>query len=375
MAHNWTVGRMSRRHASGDPGGGATVVQTSTTVGIIANPASARDIRRLVASGGAVTTHAKLNFLERVFAGLAATGVERVISMADRAGITAGLLRLAERRSAQGWPALDFVDQPITATAADTTTATAAMLDAGASAIVVLGGDGTNRVVAAESADVPLVSISTGTNNAFPKQVEPTVAGMAAGLVATDCRCRAASTYRAKKLVVSSGERTEDALVDVAISAADGVGSGAVWDVTSISELFLCFAEPDAIGLSAIGGLVHPIARRESSGLRLELGSPAECEIQAPIAPGLITSVGLTSVAVLEPEAAVEVQASTGVIAIDGERQLRFGPDTVPTVTLSGDGPIVVDVAAALAHAAAHGLLTTEVSASNRNSTTKGVPK
>ena len=48
---------------------------------------------------------------------------------------------------------------------------------AGVRAIVVLGGDGTHRVVAKACGDVPLCAISTGTNNAFPELRETTVAG------------------------------------------------------------------------------------------------------------------------------------------------------------------------------------------------------
>lgn len=339
------------------PGGGAVEVKTTTTVGIIANPASARDVRRLVAHGGAVTTHDKLNQLQRVLAGLAATGVERVISMADRAGIMASLDRLADRASAQGWPALEFVDQTITQTEADTTTATQAMVDAGVGAVVVLGGDGTNRVVAAASANVPLVSISTGTNNAFPRPVEPTVAGLAAGLIATNGHSRQAGTYRAKKLLVHCGDRVEEALVDVAIVNTDGVGSGALWDSTSISELLLSFAEPDAIGLSAIGGHVQPTSRRSPAGLTLLLGEPAAMVVQPPIAPGLLSPVGVRLVSVLEFDSPVVAETAAGVIAIDGERMFRFGPADRPTITLRSDGPVVVDVTATLEHAANHGLL------------------
>lgn len=342
-------------------------VTSEIVVGIIANPASARDVRRLVAHGGAVTTHDKLNRLQRVLAGLAAAGVDRVISMADRGGIMDGLRRLSDRTSAEGWPMLEFVDQPITHSALDTTAATRAMVDAGAGAIVVLGGDGTNRVVASASADVPLVSISTGTNNAFPRPVEPTVAGLAAGLVAVDERCRAAGTYRAKKMTVRCGTRLEDALVDLAISSVDRVGSGAVWDVTSISELFLCFAEADAIGLSAIGGHLQPTSRRHCAGLRMELGMPSATVVHPPIAPGLLEAVGVRSVSDFEADAPITTHASNGVVAIDGERMFRFGPNDRPMVTLHTDGPVVVDVAATLAHAARHGLLADSTSSVSRS--------
>jgi hypothetical protein len=329
----------------------------TSTVGIVANPASARDIRRIVAHGSAVTTHDKLNRLQRVLAGLSAVGVHRVLSMADRSGIMAGLLQLSERPSARSWPELAFVDQPITHTEADTQAATAAMIEAGVGAIVVLGGDGTNRVVAGRSGDVPLVSLSTGTNNAFPRPVEPTVAGLAAGLVATDDGCRRAATTRAKKLVVRAGDRAEEALVDVAITAADRVGSGAVWDTTSIRELFLSFAEPDAIGLSAIGGHLHPIGRGEPSGLAIALGEPAVATVRPPIGPGLVESVDVRSISAMSPDSPVAVRSPGGVVAVDGERLFRFGPDDRPTVTLRLDGPWVVDATAALAYAATHGLV------------------
>ncbi|MFW2383926.1 MAG: NAD(+)/NADH kinase [Acidimicrobiales bacterium] len=345
---------------------------TRHTIGIIANPASARDIRRLVAHGGSVTTHDKLNTLQRVLAGLASVGIERVISMADRGGITAGLARLAERTSAAGWPAIEFVDQEVTQTAADTTTATKAMVRAGVGAIVVLGGDGTNGVVARSSEDVPLVSISTGTNNAFPRPVEPTIAGVAAGLVAADASCRRSGTYRAKKLVVRSGDSVEEALVDVAIADVDGVGAGAVWDGASISELFLSFAEADAIGLSAIGGHIQPTSRRSPTGLALILDNTADTAVQAPIAPGLLTRIGVTSAVPIEPCITLDIQAGTGVVVIDGERRFRFGPDTRPTVTLSPDGPVVVDVPATLEHAAVSGRLTNTNSPANTPATNQG---
>ncbi|MEM9033713.1 MAG: NAD(+)/NADH kinase [Actinomycetota bacterium] len=330
-----------------------------TTVGVVANPASARDVRRLVALGGTMTTHDKLNRLQRLLVGLAGGGVERVLAMPDRSGITVGLRRLAARPSAASWPELEFIEQPVGGTAADTRRATEAMVAAGVGAIVVLGGDGTNRIVAGASGDVPLVSISTGTNNAFPLPVESTVAGLAAGLVARDDGCRRAGTHRAKQLVVRHGSRVERALVDVAISDGDRVGSGAVWDGGTIRELYLCFAEPDAIGLSAIGGHLHPIGRREPGGLAVAMGEPVVATIHPPIGPGLVQPIGVRSIDVLVPDTPVEVRAASGVVAIDGERLFRFGSDDRPTITLRPDGPVVVSAASVLTHASTTGLLAT----------------
>ena len=63
--------------------------------------------------------------------------------------------------------------------------AVAAICETGARAIVVLGGDGTHRVVARACGDVPICALSTGTNNAFPEWRETTVAGLATGFYVT----------------------------------------------------------------------------------------------------------------------------------------------------------------------------------------------
>jgi predicted polyphosphate/ATP-dependent NAD kinase len=53
------------------------------TVGIIANPASGKDIRRLVAHGSVFDNQEKVNIVRRVLLGLQATGVEEIIFMPD----------------------------------------------------------------------------------------------------------------------------------------------------------------------------------------------------------------------------------------------------------------------------------------------------
>ena len=73
-------------------------------------------------------------------------------------------------------------------------------------------------------------------------------------------------TARAKLLEVRVGARIETALVDVATSTERHVGARAVWDPATVTQLFCAFAEPDAIGLSAIAGQVMPVARNDRTG-------------------------------------------------------------------------------------------------------------
>src|SRR4029079_4170575 len=84
------------------------------------------------------------------------------------------------------WPEVEFLDgQPIRQTAHDTVDAVRRMGTESARVIVCLRGDGPARVAASVAGDVPMLALSTGTNNVFPAVREATIAGLAAGLVAT----------------------------------------------------------------------------------------------------------------------------------------------------------------------------------------------
>src|SRR5512135_1088447 len=151
-----------------------------SSVGIIANPASGKDIRRLVAHASVFDNNEKVNILQRVLLALDAAGVEQALMMPDYYGIGERALdglKLSRVRAG-------ILEMPLTSTDQDSTTAAGRLCEMNAGSIVVLGGDGTNRVVAKGCGDVPIISISTGTNNVFPLMVESTVAGLAAGLVA-----------------------------------------------------------------------------------------------------------------------------------------------------------------------------------------------
>lgn len=56
-------------------------------VGIIANPASGKDIRRLVAYGTVFDNQEKVNIVRRVLLGLAAVGIKQVVFMPDYFGM------------------------------------------------------------------------------------------------------------------------------------------------------------------------------------------------------------------------------------------------------------------------------------------------
>ena len=97
-------------------------------------------------------------------------------------------------------PELVFLDMQVEDGPADTVQGAAQMAAGGTKAIVVLGGDGTQRLVAGACGEVPMVPLSTGTNNVFPESREATIAGLATGLVATGKIPAAEATVRNKVL-------------------------------------------------------------------------------------------------------------------------------------------------------------------------------
>ena len=332
-------------------------------VGVVANPLSGRDIRRLVTQASVFLTAEKANMIQRMLTAFGAIGVHRVLLSTDLGGISASVFRAIERRAGSGrdrpgWPEIEFLDgQPIRQTAQDTAEAVRRMVIAGARVIVILGGDGTARVAATAAGHVPLLALSTGTNNVFPAVREATIAGLAAGLVATGQVPADSATTRAKLLEVRAGDRTETALVDVAVSTERHVGARAIWDPATVTQLFCAFAEPDAVGLSSILGQLAPVARHEPYGVTAHLSSAASRQVLAPIAPGLVVPVGVDGIERMRPGPEYRVQARAGVIAVDGERELTFEAGELPVITLRTDGPRCVDVPAVLAASARLGLL------------------
>ena len=314
-----------------------------TTVGIIANPAAGKDIRRLVAHGRVVSNQEKANVLRRVFAGLMASGVERILIMPEPA-------RLAEPARADSSVAAvaEYLEMRPADNQEGSTRAARMMVDKGAACIVTLGGDGTNRVIAKGSGKVPLVPISTGTNNVFPQMVEGTLAGLAAGAIATGAVSLEKSVVTGKRLDVIVDNRLVDiALVDVAVSHESFVGARAIWDIGTIKEIFLTRAEPASIGLSAIGGRLRPTSMEDPLGLYIRLGGQDgrnPTSIQAPVGPGLISDVLVREWSTLDLTDPRVVTIAQGTIALDGEREIPLLPEQEMVISLNPNGPRVVQV-------------------------------
>jgi len=325
-------------------------------VGIIANPASGKDIRRLVAYGSVFDNQEKVRILRRVLIGLAAVGVERICYMQDYFGIVDRALSRIDIKVPIS--ALDF---KLTGTQEDTIQAARIMAGEGVACIVTLGGDGTNRAVVKGNASVPLLPISTGTNNVFPDMVEGTIAGLAAGLVAKRLvpLSEVASTHTRLEVILD-GKMVDLALVDALVYDSVFVGSRAVWDMDKVRTVFLNRAEPENIGISSIGGQIHPVGPADPMGLCLELGGNGRAVI-APVAPGMIREVLVSAQSVMQIGEEFKIRLTPSVLALDGEREVEIRQGQQAAIRLGEAGPTVVDVTQTMKAAMQRNIFTSDM--------------
>jgi len=307
-------------------------------VGIIANPASGKDIRRLVAFGSSFDNQEKVRIVRRVLLGLTAMGVDRIMYMQDYFGI----VERARERLPQPMAGAPVPFKP--AHTQEDSTRAGRIMAGKVACIVTLGGDGTNRAVAKGCGTTPILPISTGTNNVFPSMVEGTVAGLAAGLFATGRLTLQETTYSTTKLeILKNGKPFDMALVDTAVYDDPFSGSRAIWEMEKVRQIFLNRAEPSSIGLSAIGGVFCSIAPGDRSGLSLELGGKGR-PVFAPVAPGTILEVKIEDCSFLQLGREMPVTCSPSVLALDGEREIDVRGGDAFAVRLAQDGPMVMDV-------------------------------
>ncbi len=331
-------------------------------VGIIANPVSARDIRRVIANATALQITDRANIVLRVLSCLNACGVHKAYMMPENGGIRHHVRRGIDRAENQGlkhFPRLEYLDYKISGTVDDTFRAARMMRELGVSAIVVLGGDGTHRAVVSACGDIPIAGISTGTNNAFPEHREPTITGLAVGLAVSGKVPARTAFLPNKKLVVTINDREEIALVDVAVVTDRYIGARALWRTETFRELFVTFADPEVIGMSAIAGLLKPVTRLDKHGLHVRLGTDEEAKItlDTPIAPGYIRGIGIRGYRAMPVKKKFRPEIEDGSIALDGERELSFSHGDEVTIELVPNAFKTVNVSACMQYAAKHGLM------------------
>jgi predicted polyphosphate/ATP-dependent NAD kinase len=324
-------------------------------VGIIANPASGKDIRRLVSHGSVFNDMEKANIIKRILVSLDALNVPTVYLMPDHGGLTTRAVEDVEIGMT-----VRTLDMEIRGNQDDSTRAAGLMNELGVACIITLGGDGTNRVVVKACGQTPVLPVSTGTNNVFPFLVEGTMAGIAAGVMAAGVFPIAETCFQAPILEVYRQEKLLDiALIDLVVTDHAFVGAKAVWEVDAIKEVFLTQARPTNIGFSALGGYLMPLARDSKKGLHISLGR-GELSVKVPIAPGLIREMPIKGYTVFGPQDELVISRSPAILALDGEREVGIKKGEQMTLRLNTEGPFVVDIESVLEKSSQKGFFLTK---------------
>ncbi|MBW2242538.1 MAG: NAD(+)/NADH kinase [Deltaproteobacteria bacterium] len=321
---------------------------------MIANPMSGRDVRRLVGRAQTHTPDAKRNQLQRAVVGAVAAGVKKVLLVRDLFRVSeraVDLLRLGAD--------MEFLDiGRLETKPSDTLRAVEAMRKAGCGALLVLGGDGTQRLVAKAWPDAPLLPLSTGTNNVFPETVEATTAGAAAGLVACGRVQLAEVAVRAKLVRAVYEDGAESlAVIDGVLVADDHPGSFMPFDPEKIRHMLLSRAEPGSIGMSPIGGLLEPTSAEEDFGVVVECTARGEGgrPLLVPVSPGLYRTAYVKSVRRVGLDEEV-VMRGPGLLEFDGDRERVLAAGERVRLRVVREGPWVIDTARAMRVAAQRGL-------------------
>jgi predicted polyphosphate/ATP-dependent NAD kinase len=332
-------------------------------LGIIANPASGKDIRRLVSYATTIDNQEKVNIIKRLVLAAQSFGVDTVFFMPDSyhfGEVAMGELA-ADHTLTSSWEVMDL---PILASQEDTIRAAAEMEDRGVDCIVVLGGDGTSRAVAKSIHDTPILPLSTGTYNAYQEMVEGTVAGMAAGIIAG---MEDPSPYcmRDKRIEIRiNGEFRDLALIDAVVSDDLWVGARAIWNADTIERVIVTRCSPARIGFSAAAGCHNVILPEEDRGLALELAGGIHANrrgsgrrFMAPVAAGVLSEIEVLSSQELSLNEPYCFEASShGMLAVDGEREIHLAKGDLLDIGITRKGPLRVLVRETLDHAVRNGL-------------------
>jgi len=327
------------------------------SVGIVANPASGKDVRRLVARASVFDNQEKQAIVIRALAGIMSVPCSdslQIHYLNDGHGIVRTALESLAPCRQQHCAVVDAHS----ASAADTTATARALQDMNVPVVLTLGGDGTNRAFALGWQEAPLIPISTGTNNVFPVLVEATIAGAAAGLIASGAVAASEVATQQKVITVEIENEAPDlALIDAVMVADRFVGARALLVPEQLRVAVLTRADPAAVGITSIGGLINPVGRDDDAGLHIEFGEGSS--VLAPIAPGLYRHVSVKKQQKLGLQESISGRGP-GVLAFDGERERVLQPGQSATMTISRTGPLLLDIQSTLQLAASRGCFLAE---------------
>ncbi|MCU6762420.1 Uncharacterized conserved protein [uncultured Roseburia sp.] len=319
-------------------------------IAIAANPASGRDIRRLVSSATVFNNREKQNIMERIILAASQFGDHRFCIMPEKSYFAQKInAHLKEDLKLIPEGMVFCPDLPCSDSQKDTTAFAEYARQQGADVLIVLGGDGTSRAAAKGMMDLPLISISTGTNNVFPEVSEGTAAGIAAAAIAQGIRLDDSCFERCKQIEVSvNGTFCDIALIDAVFSDTVYSGAKAIWSREDISRVMVTQCHPSAIGFSAILGCTLTVSPQDNWGALADcgIGTP---NLKVSLAAGTITPVQVTEIKKIPlNESVIYKMEKSGMLALDGEREVKYSSGDEIELCIRRCGPVRVKIARTL---------------------------
>lgn len=302
-------------------------------IGLIANPASSKDIRRLTGLARVIDIEEKANLIARLLVGIGSVRGVSVLALDDAAGLVRRAVKLAGEPAAN----VDFLAYDSVGSEADTRAAASMLAETGAGALVSVGGDGTARAAAEGWPRAPLVPLAAGTNNAFALTDEPTVVGMATARAIMDHRDAFVDTVAVE---VETTDGAAVAVIDAVAVRDRWVGAGAIWDPASLVEGVVTSSRRTAVGIASISAALGPLDPGHAR--RIHFGGTRT--VQAVFGPGVVLDVPVAGHVDLPMGSEVRLDPIGGLIALDGERRLPAEGASLRVVP----GPRVIDLKRAM---------------------------
>ena len=310
------------------------------TIGIVANPASGKDVRRLVAKASVFDNREKCAIVRRALVGAINAGARSFAYLDDSHNISGGALKEVGHDC-------DAIRIPSAGTNSglDTVRGATALAEHDCIATLILGGDGTSRAFVKGWRKAVILPLSTGTNNVFPRISEATVAGTALGVLAAGGVDLEEAAFPVKVIDIEiEGEAPDIALIDAVVTSDQFIGARALLDADSIKRIVLTRADPTAVGMTSVGGLIRPLSDKENGGLHLILGQGSSSIVDAPIAPGMFETLRIRQVKAISFNEEIRFEGPC-VLAFDGEREREIQAGQQVSMRVSRSGPSVLDIA------------------------------
>ena len=312
-------------------------------IGLVVNPQAGRDIRRLVAYASVFDNSEKMNIVRKLIMTLLDLGINRYIIMPEPDGIVNTAIHSLPSDVIRDVE-YEYAPIRVSGTWVDTYDAVRYMIGR-VDALIVLGGDGTNRIVAKTGIEVPVMPISTGTNNVFPYMVEATVAAEAVAAIVLGYVKVEEGTYRTKVIrVYEDGEYRDTAIVDLVSTSYQYVGARAIWEPEHVREVFAVISAPYNIGLSSIAGLFKEVRHEDDEAIYVRLSrNEAGRSFRAAITPGRMSRINVAEIREVKLGERIHLDQGSTLIALDGEREFMIDPSSDLTVEAVRKGPFVID--------------------------------